>query len=97
MAMELGREKVACGMAETGLRLRRWRKLLRGRPTKGNGPPPCLVDGTMKMVRGGLKNGQEQTWSWSRTDLEKNRLGGVADFSYWQCYEGRAIGRRMVP
>jgi hypothetical protein len=24
--------------------------------------------------------------------LEKNRLGGVAAFSYWQCYEGRAIG-----
>jgi hypothetical protein len=27
MAMELRREKVACGMAEAGLRLRRWRKL----------------------------------------------------------------------
>jgi hypothetical protein len=24
--------------------------------------------------------------------MVKNRLGGVADFSYWQCYEGRAIG-----
>jgi hypothetical protein len=53
-----------------------------------------LVDGTLKMVRGGLENGQEQTRKWPRTDLEmaKNRLGGVADFSYWQCYEGRAIG-----
>jgi hypothetical protein len=38
------------------------------------------------MVKTGLKR--------SREDLEmlKNRLGGVADFSYWQCYEGRAIG-----
>jgi hypothetical protein len=24
--------------------------------------------------------------------MVKNRLGGVADFSYCQCYEGRAIG-----
>jgi hypothetical protein len=72
--MELGREKVACGTAEAGLRLRRRRKLLRGRPTKGNGPPPCLVDGTMKMVRGGLKNGQEQTWK--RIDLAALRRCG---------------------
>jgi hypothetical protein len=28
----------------------------------------------------------------NRLELVENRLGGVADFSYWQCYEGRAIG-----
>jgi hypothetical protein len=38
------------------------------------------------MVKTGLKRSREGL------EMLKNRLGGVADFSYWQCYEDRAIG-----
>src|SRR5882757_7795433 len=40
----------------------------------------------MKMVKNRLET--------VKNSLEglKNRFGAVADFSYWQCYEGRAIG-----
>jgi len=79
MAMEQRREKVACGMAESGPRLHRWRKLLRGRPTKRNGPPPCLVDGTMKMVRSGPENGQD------RLETVKNRLGNAQEKTWRRC------------
>jgi hypothetical protein len=104
--MEQRREKVACGMAEAGLRLHRWRKLLRGRPTKRNDPPPCLVDGTMKMVRSWPENGQdrlgtakrrlgnaeEQTWKCSREDLAALRI-----FHIGSAMKAARSGRRMVP
>jgi hypothetical protein len=45
----------------------------------------------MKMVKNGLETVK------NRLEGSKNGLGGVADFSYWQCYEGRAIGSPMVP
>jgi hypothetical protein len=40
----------------------------------------------LKMVKNRLETVK------NRLEEVKNGLGGAADFSYWQCYEGRAIG-----